>query len=132
MFDLSVSLVATSQPDRTVRFDAKTLTLTLSNAVNPAQTLEELMEDWGITDRATAVAFLNSRSRQLRQQNRGLLRQKLQVSVRGWMYGIARSQQLRSSNQRRFCNAMLVGIVSSTPRRKTRLRFARIFPPQEL
>ena len=75
------------------------------------------MEDWGITDRATAVAFLKSRSRQLRQQNRGLLRQKLQVSVRGWMYGIASNSchGLRSSNQRRFCNAMLVGIVSSTP-----------------
>ena len=44
------------------------------------QALEALVDDWGITDRETAAAFLKSQSRLLRQQNRGLLRQKLRVT----------------------------------------------------
>jgi len=54
------------------------------------------VSDWGITDGATAAAFLKSRARQLRQQNRGLLRQKLRVQGRRSRFGICAPRRCAS------------------------------------
>ena len=37
------------------------------------------MAEWRISDVATGRAFMKSRTRQMRQQNRGAVRQKLQA-----------------------------------------------------